>query len=200
MKDSEIYLVRHGETEWNRTGRVQGHLNSDLTQTGRMQAKLMGECLGRELQGRKNIPMVCSPLGRARQTADIICQAMGYDFADCLFDTLLMERNLGDWNGMTIAEVDHHYPAERAQQADNEWDFLPPSGESFQMMAERLQGWLSGLDTAGPLIVVCHGAAGRVLRGLYGGLSNHEVLGLSTPQDAVFRLALGGIAEIPVAD
>ena len=72
-----IYLVRHGETEWNRIGRMQGHLDAPLTMRGEAQARAVGETLC-EL-GVDGFHMVASPLGRTRATAAIIAQALGRD-------------------------------------------------------------------------------------------------------------------------
>ena len=70
--DAEIYLVRHGETEWNAQGRFQGCLDSPLTPNGREQARQIGMLLARVLEGYRGVTMHVSPLGRACETAEII--------------------------------------------------------------------------------------------------------------------------------
>ncbi len=70
--DAEIYLVRHGETEWNTQGRFQGGLDSPLTRNGREQARQFGLLLARVLDGSRNFAMHVSPLGRTCETAEII--------------------------------------------------------------------------------------------------------------------------------
>ena len=99
-----LYLVRHGETEWNRAGRMQGGLDSPLTARGRDQARRIGLLL-RDLIGRpEDCAMVVSPLGRARQTAGIIAEAMGIDGGLFVVDPLVREVTWGDWNGLKAAD------------------------------------------------------------------------------------------------
>jgi broad specificity phosphatase PhoE len=69
---TEIYLLRHGETEWNTQGRYHGTLDSPLTRRGRKQAEDVGRLLSAILKGR-NVAFYISPLGRTRETAEIIC-------------------------------------------------------------------------------------------------------------------------------
>ncbi len=196
---TEIYLLRHGETQWNKAKRYQGHLNSDLTKKGRLQAQKMGACLKRELKGNISYSMVCSPLGRTRQTAGIVSSALDFDVNNCAIDDQIIEVTLGDWDGMTHEEVSATYPQEWATYQNDKWHSRPPSGESSAMMDIRARKWLATLTkTPDPLIVVSHGAIGRVIRGVYADMDTDDVLALSVPQDALFRLSNGMIEEIPV--
>jgi len=205
MNNTVIYLLRHGETEWNKVGRLQGQLASPLTEKGRMQAHKMGECLARELNGETSYSMVCSTLGRTRETAGIVCLALGFEYGRCTFDDLIMEISQGDWDGYTVDELEEKFPEGRAAYNLDKWHTVPPSGESNAMMEDRARQWFAALpessdspDSPDPLIVVSHGAMGRVLRGHYAGLSQDEMLSLNRPQDAIFKLSGGTIEEIPV--
>ncbi len=204
MKNIEIYLVRHGETEWNRAGRMQGTQDSPLTEKGQQQTLKMGECLARLLNGAGEIPMLSSPLGRTRQTAANICQAMGRDFQTCQFDDLLREIDLGDWEGLNFAEIDQRFPGERAARDRDKWNYTAHSGESYKLMEDRIRqwflNWFPGAISTKPLIVISHGGTGRILRGLYTGLGQAETLTLDQPQDVVFRLSDGEIERINVND
>ncbi len=190
-----IYLVRHGETEWNRAGRMQGHLDAPLTARGEAQARAVGETL-REL-GVERFDMVSSPLGRTRATAAIIASALGRDPEAIPTDERLMEMTWGDWDGLTLAEIETRDPGAWARRKADHWDFSPPGGgESYTKVALRVADWLAGLDPERSLIVVSHGGVGRVARGLYGGLTEAETLAQDEPQNAFHRLRDGQVERI----
>ncbi len=184
-----IYLLRHGETEWNVQGRIQGALDSPLTERGRLQAQIMGLTLKRVLQGA-SVPIYCSPLGRARQTLEIVCTYAGLDAAGCRFDDRLCELSWGEWDGMTTAEIEAASPGAVAARAAAHWTYAPTGGISYQQLAERLHPFLAGIVTTGG-VVVGHGAVGRVIRGLHLGLAPHDIVRLDEPQDTVFALHHG---------
>ena len=79
MYHPEIYLVRHGETEWNRSRRYQGQLDSRLTENGIRQAAYVGNLISKIIPNLEDIPFYCSPLGRCRETAARICNAAALD-------------------------------------------------------------------------------------------------------------------------
>ena len=190
-----IYLVRHGETEWNRAGRMQGHLDAPLTRRGEAQARTVGATL-RDL-GVDGFPLVASPLGRTRATAAIIARVLGLDPGSVTTDTQLMEMTWGAWDGLTQAEIEARDPGEWARRKADHWDYCPPGGgESYAEVALRVADWLAGFAADEPRIVVCHGGVGRVVRGLYGGLSRAETLAQEEPQDAFHLLRDGLIGRI----
>jgi probable phosphoglycerate mutase len=200
MTDRIIYLLRHGETHWNKENRFQGCMNSPLTENGMSQASKMGECLARQLNG-EGYSMISSPLGRTRQTAEIVCSVLNHDFNKCTYDDQLREVTLGQWDGLTRQEVGEQFPSEWALYNQDKWHQIPPDGESSAMMEIRAQKWFaSRSESLAPLVVVSHGAFGRVIRGVYGNLGIEDTLSLSVPQDAIFRLSGGLIDEIHVDD
>ena len=196
-----IYLVCHGETEWNRVRRMQGHRDSRLTERGADQARAMGRTLAGQI-GDDGIDMVASPLGRARQTAALIRAEMGLA-GDCPTDDRLMEMTWGAWDGLTRDEIETRDPgalARRRQDVWHHWNYAPPGGgESYAMLADRVGAWLDRVAPGRRLVIVAHGAVGRVLRGRYAGLSEAETLALDEPQDAFFRLNGGAIERIDAA-
>jgi broad specificity phosphatase PhoE len=188
-----IFLVRHGETEWNRVGRYQGWLDSPLTARGVAQAEAIGRRLC-ALPEAAAAGIVTSPIGRARRTAEIIAQCLGRTEApNC--DERLREISLGSWDGLDRGEIRARAPEIFAGEGRHEWYFRSPDGESYDAFAGRIAGWLAGRDDA-PVIAVCHGVVTRVLRGLYAGLPRAAALRLPVPQDCIFRLAGGRIEEI----
>jgi len=191
-----IYLVRHGETEWNREGRMQGHLDSPLTERGEDQARRVGRLLAELVPEPAHHVVTASPLGRTRRTAEIVCETLGQDLANCRFDELLIEITLGEWDGMTAEEITAADGETWRLYRNDHWNYVPPGGESYAMMANRARRWLATTTARRDLIVVSHGAFGRVLRGVYTGLDSKQTLSQEEPQDSVFRLSGGSIARI----
>ena len=198
--DHDIFLLRHGETMWNRMRRMQGHLDSPLTRNGVEQAQRMGRTLAQYLNEHASYRMVASPLGRCRQTAALVCEEIGFDYHACEFEDALKEVTMGAWDGMTMDEVEADYPGELARRRERHWDYAPPNGESYAMLSARVGAWLDAPRDQGPVVVVAHGGVGRVMRGYYAGLPPHETTVLEQPQDAFYRLARGQVARIDVAD
>jgi probable phosphoglycerate mutase len=191
-----IYLVRHGETEWNREGRLQGRSNSALTKRGLEQAHGIGMLLRQLIGAGDGIPIIASTLERALRTAEAICGPLGRDPASLQTDDLLKEIGFGRWEGMTFAEIATADPGNWRRFEQDRWDFAPPGGESYAMMAERARRWLHDSSAISEKIVVAHGEFGRVLRGLYLGMTPEEMFALDVPQDVVFRLSAGTIERI----
>ena len=194
MSHSTIFLIRHGETEWNRSRRYQGWRDSPLTGRGVAQA----EAIGRGLCALPEIgtaEIVASPIGRARRTAEIIAECLGRH-TSLHFDERLKEISLGSWDGLHRNEIAALSPG-IFDRDYFEWYFRTPDGETYDKFAGRVASWLAEAGNA-PLIVVTHGIVTRVLRGLYAGLPRHVALSLPVPQDRIFRLAAGTIEEILV--
>jgi broad specificity phosphatase PhoE len=189
-----IFLVRHGETEWNRARRYQGWSDSPLTRDGIAQAAALGRRL-RALPEARDAEVVASPLGRARRTAEIIAECLARPVPPRL-DERLREISLGSWDGLGRKEVRLRMGTSFIEY---EWYFQTPDGETYDRFAARLADWLAGdrdRDRDRPIIVVSHGVVTRVLRGLYAGLPRAAALRLAVPQDRIFVLAGGTIDEI----
>jgi broad specificity phosphatase PhoE len=190
-----IYLVRHGETEWNRARRYQGWGDSPLTERGLAQADAIGRALC-GLPEARSAALVASPIGRARHTAEIIRECLGHT-APLRFDDRLREISLGSWDGLDRVQIGALRPGIFDGPGYHEWYFATPDGETYEVFAGRVGGWLAEAGDE-PLIVVTHGIVTRVLRGLYAGLPRAGALCLPVPQDRIFRLADGTIEEIAV--
>ena len=186
-----IYLCRHGQTFHNREGRLQGRSESDLPPLGRAQAAAMGDLLFDLL--RRDPPadwrIVASPLRRARDTAEAIGARLGLSVTT---DERLVEIDVGEWSNRLREDVRGENPH---LVGDDAWGFHAPGGETYEAMMARITDWLDE-QVAEPerrLIVVSHGVAGRLLRGVYAGLSKAETLRQDIPQDAVYRLMAGQV-------
>ncbi|MGO4571020.1 histidine phosphatase family protein [Microvirga sp. 2TAF3] len=178
-----LYFLRHGETEWNRAERLQGHLNSPLTEKGQRQAAMMASILLEELGPRPAFRLVSSPLGRARQTAGFVSEALGLPIE---IDPQLAELTMGSWDGLTRHEIQTRWPENFEGASDHDWYFRSPDGESVDDVRDRASAWLETVRQ--PTIAVAHGLLGKILRGVYAGLDNEAALHLSEPQDTVFRM------------
>lgn len=192
-----FYLTLHGETEWNRERRFQGQLDSPLTDRGVEQAYRMGATLRDLLRDSTGCAIVSSQLGRARRTAEIICQVLGLASSQIETDTRLAEIDLGSWAGMTRDEVAARWPGVLDQSGRYDWYFRSPDGETFDAISSRVSQWLSETAKRERMIAVAHGVTSRILRGLYGGIAKAAALELEVSRDVVFRLHDGSIDRIP---
>ena len=191
-----MFLALHGQTEWNRDGRVQGHLDSPLTEHGRRQAVTAARILAGQHLVPGTFEIACSPLGRTRETARIIATKLGFDPSAIRSDERLREVSLGQWEGHTHAELEARWPESMAGSNRYNWFFRSPDGETYDDIARRLGGWLEAHAHHDRLVIVTHGIASRVLRGLYGRLSIEDALRSEVSRDAVFRLANGQIEKL----
>ncbi len=182
-----IYLLRHGETVWNCLGRFQGQQDSPLTSRGIEQADHVASLLGDALHNDDQpFRMQISPLGRVRQTAERVHRKVPLPTIE---DPRLVEVTTGSWDGMTRFEIDAEFPGHLDGSDAFDWYFRAPDGESFDGACKRATSWIS--DVRHPTIAISHGLFGRILRGVFLGLSKREMLELPVPQDGFYRLHSG---------
>lgn len=187
-----IILLRHGETQWNRQKRIQGHGDSPLTLKGIEQAKAYGRTI-LPLLGATRWRLVSSPLARCMQTMAILCETAGLDFAAVSHDARLKEVSTGAYSGRLKAEFPTGALGGSGRQS---WFFHCPGGENHEHMVDRLSAWLQALAPDDHVIAVSHGIAGKVLRGLYVGADPDQALAEDSPQDAVFVLRDAKVQKI----
>lgn len=156
-----LIMVRHGETDWNVEARLQGQQDIPLNGRGRQQAAAVGRALLAAVPDLSDFTFVASPLDRARETMELMRGAMHVDPAAYATDPRLKELTFGDWEGKTWGEVRHSDPDGAAAREADKWACVPPSGESYGMLAERVSSWLAERD--GPTLAVSHGGVSRVL-------------------------------------
>ena len=180
MTHPELYLLRHGETEWNAEGRMQGWLNSPLTEKGHMDAARQFEILrGRDLTG---FQVLCSPTGRAFQTAAI---ALGTLVAEIRTDDRLREIGVGEWSGRLRSQL----PMEDGPDAYLRKYDAAPGGEGMEGLRARVSGFLEGLDR--PSVLVSHGITIRMIRLLLAGDEAARAPAPDAGQGVVFHLKDG---------
>jgi len=190
-----LYLVRHGQTVWNRAQRMQGQKDSPLTLQGIEQARRCAAAIAASLDGRKPPPIVSSPLGRCWQSASIIADILGIDTDAIRLEPALREITWGEWDGLTAAEIEQRDCRRWQACIDSAFALAPPGGESRSEVLDRAKAWLASLDGDQPLLVVSHGFFGRALRCAYLGLSDSAIVEMEEPQDEVFLLADGRVSR-----
>lgn len=185
MEATRIIAVRHGETAWNLAARIQGQLDVGLNDTGRWQARRVGEALA----GEQITAVYTSDLGRARQTAQSIAEVTGTPVVP---EEGLRERSFGIFEGKTFEEIHETWPdhAHNWRKRVPEWQ-PPEGGESLIQLRERVTRTLEALAARHPgeqIVVVAHGG---VLDALYRIATGQDVNSPRTwelPNGAINRL------------
>ena len=188
MDTPELLIIRHGETEWNREGIMQGHLDSPLTGRGRQQARDVATLLARLGLGPKFRAWV-SPLERAQATARL---ALAGHFDDWTTDERLAEVFVGPVQSMTYEDMLAAYPQLAEYPGRFAWQWQVPGGETLAQFSGRIASWLAGLD--GPAVVVTHGVTSAVMRSLVLGLAPDQLDSLPGGQGVIHRIK-NGVAD-----
>ena len=178
MPKPTIYYIRHGETEWNALGRLQGTQDIPLNALGRVQAiqagNLLGELVARDGHDIASLPFVASPLGRARATMELVRQTLKLPAEGYAIDPRLREIGYGKWEGATLPEMQAADPVFFAKRLTEKWTLAPEGGETYADVELRVREWYDTLDT--DTVAVAHGGTARALM---------VTLGFETPQSAV---------------
>ena len=182
-----LYFVRHGETDFNVTQRLQGQYQTSLNAHGRQQAAHSGELLkdlfARDRLQAGDFDYVSSPLNRARETMEIVRGVLGLDPTAYDTDGRLMEISYGAWEGLTLAEVKVREPGVLERRERDKWDFAPPGGEAYRDVAKRVADWYASVtrDT----VVTAHGGVARVLMANFHILPDEEATHAEVGQGVV---------------
>lgn len=187
-----LYFVRHGETDWNAAGRLQGQTDVCLNGTGRSQAARNGRVVKGLIGEAEGFDFVASPLSRARETMEIVRTEMGLDRGGFRLDERLQEIHFGHWEGLTWAELPRRDPAGYEARLADAFGWRPHGGESYRDLLERVVTWHETLEQ--DAVIVSHGGVSRVLRAHLLGVDPREVPHLSVPQDKVLVLRRGHAA------
>ena len=159
-----IYVVRHGETEWNAVNKVLGRTDIPLNDRGMKQA----ENLALSLKDIKAEVFLCSPLSRARQTADAVSNETGIRYK---IDDRLTEQDFGSFEGVDRSDPEY-------QKAKREYFVRYPGGESFFDLAARVYPLIKELEGTDALIVT-HGGICRIIRSYFEDMGNEEFVQFS---------------------
>ncbi len=192
-----LYLIRHGETDFNVAQRLQGRYETSLNGRGRVQARESAAVLHGlfERDGHKaaDYPYVSSPLQRARETMEILRAALGLGPAAYDVDARLAEIAYGEWEAHTLPEIQARNPDVLARRDRDKWDFRPPGGESYREVARRVGEWYATVtrDT----VVVAHGGVARVLMANFRILPEEEATHADILHGGVYVFSGGAVTR-----
>lgn len=183
--DLPILFVRHGETDWNKQGLIQGSIDTELNEMGHAQARAVAKLLAACAIDLTDFEIIVSPQRRALQTAGYVLEALGRD--EHGIERRVRELGFGEWEGRPMWEL----KASPVYPADPEGRFFwrPAGGESYEDGLARVNEWRATLRR--PTLVISHGAVGRCLMGAVAGLGPRDLVTLPTPQGAYCHLQSG---------
>jgi broad specificity phosphatase PhoE len=187
-----IYIVRHGQTAWNLQKRKQGRMDSPLTLKGIRQAHNVAEILKREVRNLDQFRIVISPQWRCQQFSSIICELLEISYSDCILEEGIREHSFGLWEGKTEEEIEVLYPGflSRRYQVENQWSYIVPMGESYEILSNRI-GKILNKYQGQDVIFICHEMVSKTMRGNLLQLENQETTSLHHNQDEIYRIKEG---------
>ncbi len=152
-----LYLLRHGAIEGNDEKRFVGQIDPPLSEKGRQQAKLWHQ----RLKDYEFSMVWCSDLWRARETAALVCP----DWRNTVrVSADLREIHLGEWDGVSMAQIRKQFPELWQARGDNFGGFRPPNGESFADLQQRIVPVVENItnQTEGKVLLITHAGVIRV--------------------------------------
>jgi broad specificity phosphatase PhoE len=192
-----IYYIRHGETEWNAEGRLQGTLDVPLNDLGRKQAAnagaILADLFARDGRSEQSLAFVASPLGRARSTMELVRGTLKLPPRDYSVDDRLREIGYGDWEGSTLNEMRQADPDVFAARQSDKWTVPPPGGESYASVQARMTDWYDQLKA--DTVAVAHGGTARALMVALGIETPASAADLTIEQGAVYVFSDGGLKK-----
>ena len=187
-----LYIVRHGETEWNKIGRYQGITNVPLNENGIAQAKACGNALKDVHFDR----ILSSDLSRALVTAETIC---GNRQLEIKTDERLREINFGDWEKLLFTEIEERWPGLINQMYRRPDIVKVPNGESFQEVQDRawsaVSDFLNENNEDETILITCHGGTIRTILCKLLDISISHCWNFSQGNTAINRVFYNGMGE-----
>jgi broad specificity phosphatase PhoE len=192
-----VYYIRHGETEWNADGRLQGVQDIPLNDLGRRQAAhaggILADLFARDGRNESSLTFIASPLGRARSTMELVRGALGLPPHGYAIDDRLREIGYGQWEGSTLAQMRASDPAVFAARQADKWTVAPPDGESYLSVQARVTDWYKQLNA--DTVAVAHGGTARALMVALGIETPAGAADLTIEQGAVYVFGAGGLTK-----
>ena len=127
-----IYFIRHGETDWNLEGRLQGQRDIPLNDLGRVQAEEAGRRLRSLVPASRTSTMWRARMSRTRETMELLREAIGLHPSAYRLDERLVELTFGAWEGLTWKEVRKQEPVAAAARERDKWGYVPPGGRKLR--------------------------------------------------------------------
>lgn len=196
MMKRRIFVVRHGETDWNLVGRLQGGHDIPLNDLGCEQAASAARVVERLAGDVARLDYVASPLSRTSQTMSILRAELGLPPDHFRREPRLKEISFGRWEGATWQELKRRDPGAIAQRREDPWHFRPPGGESYAELSTRVMTAIGELT--GNTVVVTHGGVVRAMLHALTDMPAGEAAFLPVRQGAVYLIEDGAF-ELAVA-
>jgi broad specificity phosphatase PhoE len=197
MPGPVLYYIRHGETDWNALGKLQGTQDVPINERGRAQAVQAGQILSdlrlRDGRDELSLPFVASPLGRARTTMELVRDTLGLPREAYAIDNRLREIGYGEWEGSTLTEAQARDPVLFARRLADKWTVAAPGGESYAQVEARVGAWYYELSA--DTVAVAHGGTARALMVALGFETPQSAAELFIEQGAVYVFADGGLTK-----
>ena len=192
-----LYYVRHGETDFNSQGRLQGRRDTVLNTHGRRQAAecgvLLGDLFVRDHRRAQDFKYVSSPLKRARETMEIVRAMLGLEAHKYEVDARLIEIAYGEWEGLTLHEIETRNASVLSARERDKWDFAPPGGESYRELADRIGNWYRPLTA--DTVVAAHGGGVRALMAILNIVPEEQATHAQIEQGVVYVFADGKMSR-----
>jgi broad specificity phosphatase PhoE len=178
-----VYFVRHGETLFNKEKRLQGWNDSPLSDNGIAHARSVAMVIA----GFNIQKALVSPLGRAKQTANIIRDLCGIELE---VDENLKEVSFGDFEGNTLPQLDEKYPGMWEARMADKWNYCPPNGEANKDALPRALSVIEKIEKLADnesLLIIAHFAINRILFSLLSGIEPDETVCINVPHGHIYR-------------
>jgi broad specificity phosphatase PhoE len=192
-----LYYVRHGETDFNRQGRLQGRLDTALNAHGRREAAecggLLNDLFARDHRQAQDFKYISSPFKRACETMEILRATLGLEAHDYEVDARLIEIAYGEWEGLTLQEIETRNASVLSARERDKWDFAPPGGESYRELADRIGNWYSSLTA--DTVVAAHGGGVRALMAILNIVPEDQATRARIEQGVVYVFADGKMSR-----
>ena len=192
-----IYYLRHGETDWNVEGRLQGGIDTPLNEFGLTQAahagRVLADLFARQGLDVSNLAFVASPLQRARVTMDIVRAELKLSPGGYALDDRLREIGYGHWEGSTLAQMQALDPELFASRQLDKWTVAPPGGETYASVQIRMRDWYDSVKV--DTVAVAHGGTARALMVALGIETPASASDLYIEQGVVYLFSNGGVTK-----
>ena len=192
-----IFYIRHGETEWNAEGRLQGVQDVPLNDLVRRQAagagRILADLFARDGRSEASLKFVASPLGRARQTMELVRDVLRLPPDGYAIDERLREIGYGLWEGSTLARMQAEDPDLFTRRQAEKWIVSPPGGENYVSVQARMSDWYNQLTA--DTVAVAHGGTARALMVALGLETPESAADLTIEQGAVYVFGDGGLTK-----
>jgi probable phosphoglycerate mutase len=192
-----LYFVRHGQTDWNAQGRLQGQLDIAMNARGESQVRANGRKLAAIIKRPEDFLFVASPMGRTRRAMEMVRSEMGLAPHGYRIEPRLREMSYGEFAGHKWDELRRLRPREVARRFADPWEYVVPGGENYKLMARRVESWLAEITTdkgggnCKSAVIATHAGIIRIIRSRFLDVEPRKIAFLDAPQDKVLRVGNG---------